>query len=171
MPQSRTISRNCQISSQNILASIIQKRFERNTVMSASENVSFINNVFFSVLGEEELESRFSGNNAVQILKCLPTKSNVNICALSGQMEEAVTVLLDALIVKVQYDEDPAAQTNPTATNSGEAMQNMADINIQRRTNPENMPHMSRNSSANDLLQQDDEDIVCLTRNSYFAVN
>ncbi|KAG1653506.1 E3 ubiquitin-protein ligase HUWE1 [Nymphon striatum] len=108
--------------------------------------------------GEDDLESRISGNNAVQILKCLPTKSTSNICALSGHMEEAIVVLLDALIVKVQYDEESAPQTNPTPANP-DTIQNMSDLNIQRRTNPDNMPHISRNSSANDLLQQDDEDI------------
>ncbi|KAG1657518.1 E3 ubiquitin-protein ligase HUWE1 [Nymphon striatum] len=108
--------------------------------------------------GEDDLESRISGNNAVQILKCLPTKSNSNICALSGHMEEAIVVLLDALIVKVQYDEESAPQTNPAPANP-DTIQNMSDLNIQRRTNPDNMPHISRNSSANDLLQQDDEDI------------
>lgn len=113
--------------------------------------------------GEDDLEARFSGPNAVQFLKSLPGKPNLNVVPLSGPMEDVVVALLDALIIKISYD-DENSQGSPSTTNSGESSIPNATVNgvfdMPARHAPESMPHISRNSSANDLLQQDDDDIV-----------
>jgi len=53
----------------------------------------------------DEDESRYSGPNAPQILKCISTKTSMS-STVESPMKEVVESLLDALIVKYTWNSD-----------------------------------------------------------------